>query len=70
MSFSPRCYYCRRVILSSRYTVALRFECLPGLDEAACRAPLLFDRARSSETEAVDFVSVATFRVEPYGARS
>jgi hypothetical protein len=51
------------LFLSSRYTVALRCEDLPGFDGAAYCAPLLFDRARSSETEGVDFVTVAIGRL-------
>jgi hypothetical protein len=46
------------LFLSSRYTVALRSEDLPGFDRAAYCAPLLFDRAR----EGVDFVTVAIGR--------
>ena len=49
------------LLLSSRYTVALRFEDLLGFDGAACRTPPLL-RAGSSETEAVDFVTVAIGR--------
>jgi hypothetical protein len=46
------------LLLSKRYTVALRSEGLPGYDGAASRAPVLLG-VRSSETKAVDFVTIA-----------
>jgi hypothetical protein len=56
MSFPPRCYYCRRVI---RWLLGLRI--FPGSTALhVARLPCL--GARSSETEAVDFVTVAIRR--------